>query len=64
MNAARLVSALAITAYFVIGSRLEEQKLIARFGEAYRRYRDRVPGLLPRPWRTLRREDARRLLED
>jgi len=61
MSAARLVSALAITAYLVIGSRLEEQKLIARFGEAYRRYQERVPGLLPRPWRVLSREEARRL---
>ncbi len=64
MNAARLVSALAITAYFVIGSRLEEGKLMDRFGEAYRRYRDRVPALVPRPWRVLSREEARRLLED
>ncbi len=61
MNAARLVSALAVTAYIVIGSHLEEQKLVARFGEAYRRYRERVPSLVPRPWRTLSRDEARRL---
>ena len=64
MNAARLVSALAVTAYIVIGSHLEEQKLVARFGEAYRRYRDQVPGLVPRPWRTLSRDEARRLQGD
>ena len=32
MNAAMLVSALWITAYFILGSRLEERKLLARFG--------------------------------
>jgi len=61
MNAARLVSALWITGYFILGSRLEESKLVQQFGEAYRDYRTRVPGLLPRPWRTLSREEARRL---
>lgn len=61
MNAPRLLSALAITAYLVVGSRLEEQKLMDRFGEAYRRYRERVPGLVPRPWRVLSREEARQL---
>ncbi len=61
MNAARLVSALWITIYFIIGSRLEERKLLARFGGAYREYRTRVPGLLPRPWKILSRGDARRL---
>jgi protein-S-isoprenylcysteine O-methyltransferase Ste14 len=49
MSAAWLVSASCITAYFVVGSRLEERKLIATFGEAYAAYRRRVPGLLP--WR-------------
>jgi hypothetical protein len=44
MNAAMLVSALAITLYFVAGSRLEERKLIETHGDTYRRYRERVPG--------------------
>lgn len=61
MNAARLVSALWITVYFILGSRLEERKLLTRFGEAYREYQTRVPGLLPRPWKTLNRDEARRL---
>ncbi|WP_243316686.1 methyltransferase family protein [Geothrix paludis] len=61
MNAARLVSAGWITIYFIVGSWLEERKLLARFGGAYRDYMDRVPGLLPRPWRILSRAEARRL---
>ena len=58
MNAAMLVSALAITLYFVLGSQLEERKLIAIHGDTYRRYRAKVPGLMPLPWKWLSREDA------
>ena len=58
MNAAMLVSALAITIYFVAGSWLEERKLIAIHGDTYRRYRARVPGLFPLPWKWLGREEA------
>lgn len=58
MNAAMLVSALAITIYFVAGSWLEEKKLIAIHGDTYRRYRERVPGLLPLPWKYLRRDEV------
>jgi protein-S-isoprenylcysteine O-methyltransferase Ste14 len=35
--------------YLPIGIHLEERKLIAAFGEAYRRYRREVPALIPRP---------------
>lgn len=58
MNEATLASALAITAYLVIGSRLEERKLILLHGDTYRRYRERVPGLVPRPWKWLSRDEA------
>ena len=58
MNEAMLVSAIAITAYFVIGSRFEERKLIAVHGEAYRRYRQRVPALVPLPWKYLGSDEA------
>jgi protein-S-isoprenylcysteine O-methyltransferase Ste14 len=62
MNAPLLVSALWITAYFLIGSRLEETKLLARFGAGYEEYRRRVPGFLPRPGRVLSPEEARKLI--
>lgn len=61
MNLAMLVSALWITAYVIVGSRLEERKLAVRFGAAYRTYAARVPGLVPRPWKVLSREEARML---
>lgn len=63
MTTLRLVSALWITAYFIVGSRLEEGKLIAVHGDRYRRYRARVAGLLPLPWKTLSRAEARELEE-
>lgn len=61
MNAAWLVSALVVTAYLLLGSRLEERKLIQRFGETYRSYRRRVPGLLPWPGRYLKPREAEAL---
>lgn len=61
MTALRLVSALWITAYFLVGSRLEERKLEAFHGERYRRYRARVAGLVPLPWMTLSQAEARDL---
>jgi len=49
------------TAYLVVGSRLEEHKLVHQYGDAYRLYRHRVPGLIPLPWRWLKQPDAERL---
>ncbi|MEN4010621.1 MAG: isoprenylcysteine carboxylmethyltransferase family protein [Chloroflexota bacterium] len=39
---------LGVTAYFIIGSRFEEDKLLDEFGEAYAAYRRRTPAFLPR----------------
>jgi protein-S-isoprenylcysteine O-methyltransferase Ste14 len=39
------------TAYFYLGSIPEEDKLIAEFGDVYRRYQQAVPRLIPRPGR-------------
>lgn len=46
-----LITNIIITIYTLIGIRLEEQKLVQEFGESYVRYRQQVPGLLPKPWR-------------
>jgi len=61
MNGAFLVTAVAISLYFIVGSRLEERKLVAFHGDAYRGYLKQVPGLLPRPWRRLTQEDAEKI---
>lgn len=37
-----------LTAYVFVGIWLEERKLIAQFGDEYRRYRERVPMLVPK----------------
>jgi protein-S-isoprenylcysteine O-methyltransferase Ste14 len=39
------------TAFFCLGSIPEEQKLLEEFGDAYQRYQQVVPRLIPRPWR-------------
>jgi protein-S-isoprenylcysteine O-methyltransferase Ste14 len=38
---------LALTLYILLGARLEERKMVAQFGEVYRRYQQRVPMFLP-----------------
>jgi methanethiol S-methyltransferase len=38
---------LAFTFYFIIGGMVEEKKLVAEFGDAYRAYRLRTPMLIP-----------------
>lgn len=52
-----------VTAYFVIGSRMEEQKLIAYHGEVYRMYQKKVAGVIPLPWKFLSAEQAESLLK-
>jgi protein-S-isoprenylcysteine O-methyltransferase Ste14 len=64
MDPAGLVSALCISGYLVLGSRLEEHKLIAYHGEVYRRYRRSVPALFPLPWRHLTAQAAADLQAD
>lgn len=59
MDMALLVSVIAITLYFWLGSLLEERKLIAYHGDVYNKYRQRVPGLIPLPWKWLSRDEAR-----
>jgi len=36
-----------LTAYIIIGTRLEEKKLVLEFGESYTKYQHEVPMLIP-----------------
>lgn len=63
MDVGFLLSAGLVTLYFVIGSRLEENKLIIYHGQVYRSYMQQVPGLMPLPWKYLTREQTRHLLD-
>lgn len=64
MDAAFLTAALLITLYFVIGSRLEESRLLQYYGDVYGRYREQVPALIPLPWRGLGKEAAEKLEQE
>jgi len=62
MNVAFLISAILLSLYFILGSRLEENKLIAFHGEKYRLYKKHVAGLIPLPWRILSRKKAQEIV--
>jgi steroid 5-alpha reductase family enzyme len=61
MNASTLLSSVMMTLYFIIGSRLEERKLLDYHGDVYRNYMARVPGLIPLPWKCMSNAEARAL---
>ena len=63
MNTGRLATAVLVTAYLFLGSRHEESMLIRRFGDRYARYREKVPGLIPLPWKHLSAEEAETLVK-
>jgi len=57
MTVGRLVFALAMLGYVLVGILLEERDLVREFGQTYLRYRERVRGLVPIPripWRLTR----------
>ncbi len=56
MSALWLLSCICITVYLIIGSKLEDNKLLAEFGETYHYYKQRVPGLFIIPGRHLTNE--------
>lgn len=61
LDVALLITASVATIYLYLGSRLEDAKLVAAYGEPYARYRDRVPGLWPLPGRSLSVAEADQL---
>lgn len=63
MNTPLLLSASAVTLYLIVGAWLEERKLETHFGAAYRDYRERVPGLIPLPWKRLSVAEAEGLMK-
>ena len=53
IDPAALVANAVLTVYLLIGTFLEERKLIAEFGDEYVKYRRKVPMLIPRlQWRS------------
>ncbi len=63
LHLAQLVVYSLISIYFVIGSRMEERKLIAHYGKTYEEYCRQVPGLIPLPWKWLNKENANQLIQ-
>jgi len=61
MDLPTLISAIMISGYFIVGSRLEENKLIVYHGERYQKYRQKVSALFPLPWKFLTAEEAEKL---
>lgn len=51
MTTSSLALFLGFTIYIVVGSRYEERQLVAEFGEPYLEYRQKVPALIPQPWK-------------
>lgn len=45
-----VITAFILTAYFFIGTLLEERKLHSQYGEAYERYQQQVSMLFPHKW--------------
>ena len=50
LDISAIVVNLVLSAYFIIGSYLEERKLVHEFGASYRAYQQRVSMLIPYKW--------------
>ena len=60
LDMAALTTNSVLTAYLIIGTILEERKLVAVFGDEYREYQRRVPMFLPKHKRERRKEKGER----
>jgi len=58
MTITHLVFALACTGYILVGIYFEEQDLVRRFGEGYRKYQQQVPMLIPISFRKRAKADG------
>ncbi len=56
LNAASIVVNVVLSAYLVIGTLLEEQKLVLEFGDKYRDYQRRVSMFIPFKWFHFRKQ--------
>jgi methanethiol S-methyltransferase len=63
MTSYQFLSTIMISVYLIIGSYLEEKKLISCFGEVYHLYQTKVSGLIPLPWKYLSKSEADSLLK-
>ena len=50
MDVSAIIVNVILTAYLVIGTYLEEKKLVREFGENYRNYQQKVSMLIPYKW--------------
>jgi protein-S-isoprenylcysteine O-methyltransferase Ste14 len=50
LNVAAITVNLVLSAYLIVGTLLEERKLVIEFGEEYRRYQGRVSMFIPLKW--------------
>jgi len=55
LNAATITVNLVLSAYLIVGTLLEERKLLIEFSDKYRDYQDRVSMFFPLKWLTDRR---------
>lgn len=55
LDEAAITVNLVLSAYLIVGTLLEEAKLVSEFGEEYRRYQDRVSMFIPLKWLAGRR---------
>lgn len=62
MSSLMLVTATMLTLYFFLGSKLEEKKLNQYYGIIYAQYCQRVPGIIPLPWKFMTTDQSNQLL--